>query len=232
MRYRALMAVVCLCCSSAPAIGQDVSTAAIIPAERILRLRGELELDSVQIGKLRDLEKLQAAAVSKVAAVYLRAEADLLDAMRSDDLVIRRLALEKRSKAAIDAELIRLKADKDARALLSAKQNGALGLLVSVPTGALHDNRRASLWESLVTPVGFVSLIAEPDSAEIRIAADPLGAEIYLADRLVGYGRVAARLPVGAHTVKFRTPSCTESVVVTVVKGPPAMVTHKMACSR
>src|SRR5690349_15162761 len=85
-----------------PGAGAQDLSPLTAPAERVLRLKSELVLDSAQVVKLRDLSRTQSASLSRATSAFLRAEADVVDASRSEDLVVRRAALERRSKAAID----------------------------------------------------------------------------------------------------------------------------------
>ena len=204
----------------------------IAPAERVLRLRAELGLDSSQVAKLRDLSRSQSLALSKATAAFLRAEADVVDAARSEDLAVRRAALERRSKSAIDGEILRLRSEKETAAVLSAKQNELLGFLAATmpdDSGA----RYHAIWESQVAPLPLNAVaFVVPDSGNMRVTVDPLTTEIYIADKLVGFGRLATRLPLGQHTLKFRTPDCIEERKVVVEKGPPTIVAHKMSCAK
>jgi Spy/CpxP family protein refolding chaperone len=232
MRQRVILVVLLLMCVASLSAAQDVPAPAIVPAERLLQLRAELSLDDAQAEKLGALAKVQAAAIAKVAAAYLRAEADLIDAARNEDLAVRRVALERRAKAAIDAEMIRLRAEKDARALLTPKQAGLLPSTLSSYGTEMTPVRTSAIWGSLVAPQSLIVPVAESDSVETRIVVSPLTAQIYIGDRLVGSGRSLVRLPVGQHILKFRTPACLEQMVIVVAKGPQSPVTHTMACSR
>ena len=231
MRHRAwLLGLMILAGHSARA--QETGISFESPADRILRFRSELALDSAQVLKLRELAKSQVPALTKATAAFLRAEADLLDATRNPDLAIRRVAMEKRARVAIDGEMIRLRAERDTRAVLTSRQVE----LVPIVTASAPDEGRErthALWESQVSPLPLNAIsLAIPDSGNVRITVEPLTTEIYVGDRLAGQGRLAARLPLGAHTLKFRTPACMETVQVTITKGPPAILTHKMGCSK
>ena len=232
MRRRAWLLAGLLLLGGPGARAQEATIASLqAPAERVLRFRSDLRLDSIQVRKLGELAKLQVAALTKATSAFLRAEADLLDAMRSDDLAIRRTALEKRARMAIDAEMIRLRAEKDTRAVLTEMQADLAPILFM----EMQERRERThpLWESQVAPLPLnASPFVVPDSGNARIAVDPLTAEIYVGDSLAGTGRLAMRLPLGQHTLKFRTPACVEVVQVTIVKGPPATVAHKMACMK
>lgn len=210
--------------------GQDLSPLTA-PAERVLRLRSELGLDSSQVAKLRDLSRTQSIALSKATSAFLRAEADVVDAARSEDLAVRRGALERRSKSAIDGEMLRLRSERETTVLLTARQNDLLGVL----TATANDSsaRSHAIWESQVMPLPLTAVaFVVPDSGSMRVTVDPLTTEIYIADKLVGFGRLATRLPLGEHTLKFRTPDCIEEQRVVVGKGPPTIVTHKMSCAQ
>jgi hypothetical protein len=200
------------------------------PAERVLRLRAELGLDSIQVAKLRDLSRTQSVALSKATSAFLRTEADVVDASRSEDLAIRRTALERRSRSAIDGEMLRLRNEKETTGLLTARQNDLLGILT---TTMANDSgaRYHAVWESQVMPLPLNAVaFVVPDSGNMRVTVDPLTTEIYIADKLVGFGRLATRLPLGQHVLKFRTPDCIEERRIVVEKGPPTIVTHKMNC--
>src|SRR5215208_2361955 len=121
MRRRISLLLFLLVTPSAPAIAQNVAPI-VAPADRILKIRAELKLDSAQMAKLRELGRSQSSALTKATSTYLRAEADLLEASRAPAIGPRRAAMEKRSKAAIEGEMVRLSAEKEARAILTAKQ--------------------------------------------------------------------------------------------------------------
>ena len=201
------------------------------PADRILKVRLELKLDSVQVARLRDLGGAQRAALGKATSNYLRAEADLLDASRSADLGARRTAMEKRSKAAVEGEMLRLGAEKEARAVLSTKQADLLDILLTESEDA--STRSRPIWESQVAPIPLLAIpFAAPDSETVRIAVMPLTAEIFVDNRSVGFGRVALRAAVGAHTIKFRTPACTDTKQLVVATGDRTPIAHRMSCQK
>src|SRR5207247_543524 len=127
----------------------------------------------------------QVAGLAKFTAAYLRADADLLDASRKDDIAIRRLALEKRAKIAIDAEVARLQAEKDSRAVLSADQKAKLEVILDIGEPGMKGKRQA-LWTPLVAPATLGGLnyalldsAAVPsDSNLVRFRVIPSFAEI------------------------------------------------------
>ena len=128
--------------------------------------------------------------------------------------------------------MLRLRGEKEAAAILTKRQNDLLGILLATTTndsvGRVH-----AVWESQVVPLPLnAAAFVVPDSGTIRLTIDPLTTEIYIADKLVAYGRLATRLPLGQHTLKFRTPDCIETRSIVVVKGPPTIVTHKMSCAK
>jgi hypothetical protein len=166
-----------------PAMAQDVAPLTA-PAERVLRLRSELALDSIQVAKLRDLSRTQSAALGRATSAFLRAEADVVDAGRSEDLVLRRGALERRSKAAIDGEMLRLRGEKDTAAVLTSRQNDLLGTLLAT-TASDSSARSHAIWESQVTPLPLNAVAyVVPDSGTMLVTVEPLITEIYLADSI------------------------------------------------
>jgi hypothetical protein len=179
-----------------PGAGAQDLSPLTAPAERVLRLKSELVLDSAQVVKLRDLSRTQAASLSRATSAFLRAEADVVDASRTEDLVVRRAALERRSKAAIDGEMTRLRSEKETAALLTSKQRELLGILTATmanDSGA----RYHAVWESQVAPLPlYATAFVVPDSGNVRVTVDPLIAEIYIADKLVGFGRLTTQLAV------------------------------------
>jgi len=201
------------------------------PADRILKVRLELKLDSAQTSKLRQLGVAQRASLGKATSGYLRAEADLLDASRSADFGARRAAMEKRSKSAIEGEMLRLSAEKEARSILSSKQVDLLDILLTESEDGSARNR--PIWESQVVPIPLIAIpFAAPDSETVRIAVVPLTAEIFVDNRSVGFGRISLRVPVGAHVVKFRTPGCTDMKQIVVATGDRAPIAHTMSCQK
>lgn len=209
-------------------IAQSV-TPVVAPADRILKVRLELSLDTAQLLKLRDLGRSQGAALARATSNYLRAEADLLETSRGSDMGARKSAMEKRSKAAIDGEMLRLAAEKEARAVLTPKQATLLDIVLTESDDA--GARSRAIWESQVEPLPLHAIpFAAPDSGTLRIAVSPLTAEIFIGDRSMGFGRVQIRLPLGSHTLKFRTPGCTDTRVVLLAKGPQEAITHRMSC--
>ena len=199
----------------------------VAPADRILKARVELKLDTAQMLKLRDLGRSQGAALARATSNYLRAEADLLESSRGSDFGARRSAMEKRSKAAIEGEMIRLAAEREARAVLTSKQADLLDIVLTESDDA--SSRIRAIWESQVEPLPLHAIpFAAPDSGNIRVAVEPLTTEIFVGDRSVGFGRVQLRLPLGNHTVKFRSPACTEVRAISIVKGPQSVITDQV----
>jgi Spy/CpxP family protein refolding chaperone len=91
------------------------------PAARLLRLREQLQLTDEQVKRLEALAAAPAPTPNRSA--MLRAQADLLDAMRGDgNLEAARAALTKASQARNEQVLARLKAWQEARAVLTAQQ--------------------------------------------------------------------------------------------------------------
>ena len=209
--------------------GAQNVTPVVSPAERILSLRSALRLDTAQTTRLRELARGQMTALGKATTAFLRAEADLVDASRGSDASVRRTAIEKRSRAAIDGEMIRLSADKEARAILTSNQLNMLDLLLTEADDASMRSR--PIWDSQVAPIPLNAVpFATPDSGNIRIAVTPLTTEIWIGDRSVGFGRVAMRLPVGSYMLRFRGTGCIDSLAVRIEKGPRPAITHRMSC--
>lgn len=221
-RVASLAAVLCL---ALPLHAQESPS---VPAAIALQLRSGLELTDAQVVKLQELIKKQERLLSNATTAYLRAEADVMDASRSEDLVIRRAALEKRAKTAIDAEMIRLKAEKDVRAILTAKQVALYPEMFAVN----GDGQRRALWRPVVAPNNLtIPAEATVDSGEVRISLSPNYAGIYLGGELRGTGRRLMILPVGKHELKFSAAGCTEVVVpIEVTKGPPVIISQALTC--
>ena len=198
-----------------------------VPAHAILALRDDLQLTDGQVSKLKALETTQFALLSRETAAFLRAEADLLDAIRRDDLAVRRLALEKRAKIAIDAEVARLQADKDARALLTADQRAKLAT-IGEPQGISGVSNEVAVWQSIVAqPPLTRTLHYAPvlDSTEVRISVMPIYADIYVDDVKIGSGRRFAKLAIGQHMLLYHATGCTDvTLAISVNKGPPIVV--------
>jgi hypothetical protein len=196
-------------------------------AAALLQLRDSLALDSAQTRRLTELDRTQSAAMSRALATFLRAEADVIDALRSDDPIIRRTALEKRAKAAIDADLSRLKADKDARMVLRAPQLAHLG---SISGGS----RAAPIWQALIAPLNLaVPTPAAADSGEARISVTPNYADIFVNGEKRGTGRRFLTLPVGEHNLLLSAVGCEPKALrVTVAKSTPAIISQVLTCTR
>ena len=207
-------------CLAAPLTAQDIARP--VPAATALALTERLGLDSSQIVKLRDLEKAQSAALTKSVAALLRAEAEVVETSSGDDFVKRRSALEARSRAALDAELARLKWEKDARAVLKPRQ------LAELPP----ERPSSMLWPA---PLSAVNLgPAAPsfaDSGEVRLTVTPSYADIFVNGEKRGSGRKFLPLPVGAHAVEFAAVGCEpKSVRVEVLKDKPTIVIESLTC--
>jgi Spy/CpxP family protein refolding chaperone len=207
-----------------------------VPARSILVLRDKLQLSDVQVSRLKSLETTQLASLSRATAVFLRAEADLLDASHRDDIAVQRLALEKRAKVAIDAEVGRLQAVKDSRAVLTADQRAALATIGDPPelTGISSE---VAVWQSIVAqpPLTRAVHVAPPtDSAEVRISVMPIYADIYLDGLKVGSGRRFVKLAIGQHVLLYHAAGCTDvTLQLTVEKGPPIVVPRQtLTCSQ
>lgn len=215
-----------------PALAAAQSVAPVAaPADRILKVRVELKLDTAQMLKLRELGRTQDAALARATSNYLRAEADLLESSRGPDFRARRVAMEKRAKAAIDAEMVRLAAEKEARAVLTARQVDLLDIVLTESEDGSTRNR--PIWDSQTAPLPLTAVpFAVADSETVRIAVQPLTSEIFIDNQSAGFGRVAARLPIGAHMLKFRSPSCVDTMPIMVAKADRTLVAHRMSCGR
>jgi hypothetical protein len=212
------------------ASAQSVAPAAA-PADRILKVRVELKLDTAQMLKLRDLGRSQGTALARATSNYLRAEADLLEASRGSELGARRSAMEKRAKAAIEGEMVRLAAEKEARAVLTARQVDLLDIILTESEDASTRNR--PIWDSQTAPLPLTAVpFAVADSETVRITVQPLTSEIFIDNRPAGFGRVMVHLPIGAHMLKFRSPSCVDTMTIAVAKGDRNPVAHRMSCGR
>jgi Spy/CpxP family protein refolding chaperone len=206
-----------------------------VPARSILALRDDLQLTEAQVSKLRSLETTQLALLSRETAAFLRAEADLLDAIRRDDLAVRRLTLEKRARVAIDAEVARLQTEKDARAVLTADQRAKLAAL-GEPQGS-GVSREVAVWQSIVAqpPLTRALHFAPPlDSTEVRISVMPIYADIYLDGIKIGSGRRFVKLAIGQHVLLYHAAGCTDvTLPILIEKGPPIVVPRQtLTCSR
>jgi hypothetical protein len=224
MRPAAALLIGCLL--GAPLRAQEVPTSPT-PAAILLQMRDALGLDTAQMRRLRELERIQSVALARSTAAFLRAEADVVEMTRSDDPSARRNALERRARLAIDAEVARMKWEKDARALLTAGQNADLpanlwGLRGTPP----------ALWQALTTPLNLSAPIAlHVDSGEVRISVTPNYADIYLNGEKRATGRKFVVLPVGKYELKLHAVGCEELVVPLVVtKGPPVIITRRLTC--
>jgi hypothetical protein len=218
-----------LLCIAAPLRAQDPQ-AAPVPATILLAMGSDLVLDSAQARKLRELETLQTAALAKANAMFLRAEADVIEAGRTDDPLARRTALEKRARSAIDAEIMRLKWEKDARAVLTAKQSQSLpaSIAAAAPRGT-----KPMLWRPLVAPLSLSIPIEAVDSGEVRISVTPNYADIYINGEKRGTGRRFMFLPVGEHEVMLSAAGCERKTVrVTVIKNGPTLVSQTLTCTK
>jgi Spy/CpxP family protein refolding chaperone len=238
IRVRLLPAVIALTVFVNFAAAQDSSSSRSagsppIPAREILSARAELGLTDAQVAKLKTLETAQVAALNKATAAFLRAEADLLDARR-DDLAQYRLGLEKRAKVAIDAEIVRLQAEKDSRAVLTADQRSRLGAMSFIETDRSTSDVVA--WQAVVAPPPLTRVMRQaesPDSVEVRISVAPTYADIYLDGTKVGSGRKFLHLSLGSHTILLHAAGCTDVIYPLMIeRGPPVLVpTQKLICT-
>ena len=206
-----------------------------VPARSILAVREKLQLSDGQIAKLRALETTQVASLNRATAAFLRAEADLLDAGRRDDIGIQRTALEKRAKVAIEAEVGRLQAEKNSRAVLTASQLETLAT-IAWPVDRAGPPNEVAVWQPIVAPPPLtraVHVASVFDSAEVRISVMPIYADIYIDDVKIGSGRHFVRLPVGQHVLLYHAAGCTDvTLPISVVKGPPIVVPRQtLTCS-
>ena len=127
--------------------------------------------------------------------------------------------------------MIRLSAEKESRAVLTTAQADRLDILLTESEDA--STRTRPIWESQVAPLPLNAIpFAAPDSGSVRIAVAPLTTEVFFDDRSVGFGRVQLRAAIGTHTLKFRSPGCTETLQVTVSKGPQAVIAHRISCAK
>jgi serine/threonine protein kinase len=67
---------------------------------------------------------------------------------------------------------------------------------------------------------------------EVRITVTPVTAEIFVDGGPVGFGRTVTQLTIGEHTLKFRTPNCTDDKKIIVERGNREPVIHTMSCGR
>lgn len=214
---------------------QPVYAGAPVPARSILALQEKLQLSDAQLSKLMTLETAQAVSLSRATAAFLRAEADLLDAGRRDDIALYRVALEKRSKVAIDAEIVRLQSEKDSRAVLTADQRATLAT-VGESRGLAGLPNEVAVWQPIVAPPPLtraVHVAPVLDSAEVRISVMPIYADIYVDDLKIGSGRHFVTLPIGQHMLLYHAAGCTDvTLPISVVKGPPIVVPKQtLTCS-
>jgi Spy/CpxP family protein refolding chaperone len=107
------------------------------PAAVLLRMRQQLNLTEAQVARLETLRKSPLTQVSESAR--LRAQADLVDAMRGDgNPEAARAALERMHKLQIDRQVAQIRARKEAREILTAEQKSQVDQLQR----RLVDNRR------------------------------------------------------------------------------------------
>jgi hypothetical protein len=70
----------------------------------------------------------------------------------------------------------------------------------------------------VVTPVRV-------DTSEVRLAVQPIHAEILVNGRRAGLGRARLRLPTGMHTVRYQAVGCVpEEAQISVSDGRPLVV--------
>lgn len=109
------------------------------PASALLRMRQQLGLTDAQVQRLEGLRQSPIPEVSESAR--LRAQADLVDAMRGDgNPEAARAALERIHKLQIDRQVAHIRARKEAREVLTAQQKTQLDQLER----RLVDNRKTS----------------------------------------------------------------------------------------
>jgi hypothetical protein len=225
---RILFSLISCLALATPGRAQE-SAASATPAAVLLNLRGLLGLDSAQTRKLRELERTQSAALVRTTAAFLRAEADVVESTRQADANVRRTALERRARLAIDAEVARMGWEKDARAILTSSQDASLGRGLSTLTDA-----QPALWQSLTHPLPLASArTPRPDSGEVRVSVTPNFADIYVNGEKRATGRKFLVLPVGKYELKFHALGCKEIVIpVEISKGPPVVISRTLNCSK
>jgi hypothetical protein len=148
--------------------------------------------------------------LTHAAAAYLRAEADVLDASRKDDLANRRLALEKRAKVGIDGEMAMLQGERDAKALLTVDQRATLQAIGDQAASEPRPMQRP-LWAPLVAPPSVTFRFGDwivRDSGQVRLKVTPSYAEIFIDGVNVGTNFKQVSWPIGDHTVRFQAPGC------------------------
>jgi hypothetical protein len=240
MRIRLLLPGLMLIGATVDATGQTTSAkdSSIapprVPAQSLIDLRDSLQFSENQLAKLRSLARVQAAALTHATAAYLRAEADLLDASRRDDITVRRLALERRARIGIDGEIARLQGERDARALLTISQRDKLQQMLDRADTEPRENF-AAVWTPVVMPAPLTRRFerdsAARDSGQVRMKVTPSYAEILVDGLTIGTNFKQVTLAVGQHTVTFRAPGCgsPQEQQITVAKGqllilPPVMI--------
>lgn len=221
-----IIRVVSCCAVIVSGLSAQPTVGSLAPATVVLRLRDSLVLQDEQVARLIDLEKAQTTALAKATAAFLRAEADVIESAASLDLVARRKALESRAKVAIDADVARVKGEKDVRAMLSARQNAAFDW--PPPSSG------APLWHSLVTPVHLTLPAEQPvDSGEVRVSVTPNYADIYIDGVRRATGRKFFMLPVGKYELRLHAAGCQElAMPIEVAKGPPQLITRTLTCGK
>jgi Spy/CpxP family protein refolding chaperone len=240
MHRRLLQSGLALFAATALASGQSASPKDTliapppVPAQSILDLRDSLQLSDAQLLKLRALARTQTTSLAHMTASYLRADADLLDASRRDDIAVRRLALEKRARIGIDGEIARLQGERDARALLTLAQRDHLQAMAdraeTQPRGM-----PSAVWTPLVTPSALAYRFDRDsvvrDSGQVRLKVTPSYAEILIDGITIGTNFKQVTWAVGVHTVTFRAPGCGKPIEqqITVLKGqlqivPPIVI--------
>jgi Spy/CpxP family protein refolding chaperone len=204
-----------------------------VPALQLLQHQGTLELDSAQAAKLWSLARAQSTTLEKATAAFLRAEADVIDALQKDDLLPRKAALQKRATVATDGELARVKAEREARAILTARQRDVIDSIMASPRA--QEASRVALWRPIVAPAPMVAPMpaVSADSGEVRITVQPTYADSWIDGDKRGTGRKIVMLPAGAHEVRMSAVGCTIAIdSVDVKKGPPAVLNRTLTCGK
>ncbi len=96
------------------------------PAERLLAFREQLALTDDQVKRLQALGTSQTEALRPNRPAMLRAQADLAEAMQKENLDAAHTAMTRLATLRTDAAFARLKADKDARDVLTTEQKSKL----------------------------------------------------------------------------------------------------------
>ncbi len=137
------------------------------PAAALLRMKERLALSESQVEQLRKQQQAKLPQVSE--SDMLRARADLMDATRGDvNPEAARAALDRMSKLRVDVEVARLKARKDARAVLTADQLGKLTAFERASSARRTPPNRARLGERARAGAAFRGLPGRMDFRGVR----------------------------------------------------------------